>query len=168
MRLSVSLYNICNLLLTIQAQAGMFGAALCLPADMITPLSGCLSTNRVNRVAVSSCERRHCDSAISRIETPLDVVFLSEPYFPITKSHLWVCQNSAAVENVVDRPPSHLLTLIKMSYVAKDKDYDATGAPVPGAKIHKIRITLTSSNVKNLEKCMCTAQHLKTGTHLHL
>ncbi|KIY69060.1 ribosomal protein S1 [Cylindrobasidium torrendii FP15055 ss-10] len=39
-----------------------------------------------------------------------------------------------------------------MSYVAKDKDYDATGAPVPSAKIHKIRITLTSSNVKNLEK----------------
>ena len=41
-----------------------------------------------------------------------------------------------------------------MSYVAKgDKEYDATGAPVPTAKIHKIRITLTSSNVKNLEKC---------------
>ncbi|KAG5353569.1 40S ribosomal protein S20 [Termitomyces sp. T112] len=40
-----------------------------------------------------------------------------------------------------------------MSYVAKgEKEYDATGAPVPGAKIHKIRITLTSSNVKNLEK----------------
>jgi small subunit ribosomal protein S20e len=43
-----------------------------------------------------------------------------------------------------------------MSYVAKgEKEYDATGAPVPGAKIHKIRITLTSSNVKNLEKCEC-------------
>jgi small subunit ribosomal protein S20e len=42
-----------------------------------------------------------------------------------------------------------------MSYVAKgDKEYDATGAPAPGAKIHKIRITLTSSNVKNLEKCV--------------
>ena len=42
-----------------------------------------------------------------------------------------------------------------MSYVAKgEKEYDATGAPVPAAKIHKIRITLTSSNVKNLEKCM--------------
>lgn len=41
-----------------------------------------------------------------------------------------------------------------MSYVAKgEKEYDATGAPVPGAKLHKIRITLTSSNVKNLEKC---------------
>ena len=41
-----------------------------------------------------------------------------------------------------------------MSYVAKgEKEYDATGAPVPGANIHKIRITLTSSNVKNLEKC---------------
>jgi hypothetical protein len=41
-----------------------------------------------------------------------------------------------------------------MSYVAKgEKEYDATGAPVPGAKIHKIRITLTSSNVRNLEKC---------------
>ncbi|KAF8876730.1 ribosomal protein S10 domain-containing protein [Infundibulicybe gibba] len=40
-----------------------------------------------------------------------------------------------------------------MSYVAKgEKEYDATGAPVPAAKIHKIRITLTSSNVKNLEK----------------
>jgi small subunit ribosomal protein S20e len=39
-------------------------------------------------------------------------------------------------------------------YVAKgEKDYDATGAPIT-AKIHKIRITLTSSNVKNLEKCM--------------
>ena len=41
-----------------------------------------------------------------------------------------------------------------MSYVAKgEKEYDATGAPLPAAKIHKIRITLTSSNVKNLEKC---------------
>lgn len=41
-----------------------------------------------------------------------------------------------------------------MSYVAKgEKEYDATGAPVPAAKIHKIRITLTSSNVRNLEKC---------------
>jgi small subunit ribosomal protein S20e len=40
-----------------------------------------------------------------------------------------------------------------MSYVAKgEKEYDAAGA-LPGAKIHKIRITLTSSNVKNLEKC---------------
>ncbi|OCB85316.1 ribosomal protein S1 [Sanghuangporus baumii] len=40
----------------------------------------------------------------------------------------------------------------RMSYVAKgEKDYDAAGA-VPPAKIHKIRITLTSSNVKNLEK----------------
>ena len=39
-----------------------------------------------------------------------------------------------------------------MSYVAKDKDYDAAGQ-APAAKIHKIRITLTSSNVKNLEKC---------------
>ena len=42
-----------------------------------------------------------------------------------------------------------------MSYVAKgDKEYDATGAPLPPAKTHKIRITLTSGNVKNLEKCM--------------
>ena len=36
-----------------------------------------------------------------------------------------------------------------MSYVAKDKDVDAN-APAP--QIHKIRITLTSKNVKNLEK----------------
>ena len=40
-----------------------------------------------------------------------------------------------------------------MSYVAKDKDYDATGAPIPPVKMHKIRITLTSMNVANLEKC---------------
>jgi hypothetical protein len=40
-----------------------------------------------------------------------------------------------------------------MAYVAKgEKEYDATGAPV-AQKIHKIRITLTSSNVRNLEKC---------------
>jgi len=40
-----------------------------------------------------------------------------------------------------------------MSYVAKgEKDYDATGAQIPAAKTHKIRITLTSSNVANLEK----------------
>ena len=46
-----------------------------------------------------------------------------------------------------------------MSYVAKgEKEYDATGAPVPAAKIHKIRITLTSSNVKNLEKCAYSLQ----------
>ena len=43
-----------------------------------------------------------------------------------------------------------------MSYVAKgEKEYDAAG-PVPTAKLHKIRITLTSSNVKNLEKCPCS------------
>jgi hypothetical protein len=48
-----------------------------------------------------------------------------------------------------------------MSYVAKgEKEYDATGAPVPGAKIHKIRITLTSRNVKNLEKCACSGLRL--------
>jgi small subunit ribosomal protein S20e len=46
-----------------------------------------------------------------------------------------------------------------MSYVAKEeKEYDATGALlIPGAKMHKIRITLTSSNVKNLEN-VCTIQ----------
>jgi small subunit ribosomal protein S20e len=36
-----------------------------------------------------------------------------------------------------------------MSYVAKDKD---AGAAAPAAPIHQIRITLTSKNVKNLEK----------------
>ena len=37
-----------------------------------------------------------------------------------------------------------------MSYVAKDnKDVDASAQPV---KLHKIRITLTSRNVKSLEK----------------
>jgi small subunit ribosomal protein S20e len=36
-----------------------------------------------------------------------------------------------------------------MSYVAKgDKDFEGAAAP----KSHKIRITLTSRNVKNLEK----------------
>jgi hypothetical protein len=41
-----------------------------------------------------------------------------------------------------------------MSYVAKgEKDYDATGAQISAPKQHKIRITLTSSNVANLEKC---------------
>jgi small subunit ribosomal protein S20e len=45
-----------------------------------------------------------------------------------------------------------------MSYVTKgEKEYDATGAPIPRAKMHKIRITLTSSNVKNLEN-VCTTQ----------
>jgi small subunit ribosomal protein S20e len=45
-----------------------------------------------------------------------------------------------------------------MSYVAKgEKDFDSAGAPI-GSKIHKIRITLTSSNVKNLEKCMFIAR----------
>ena len=42
-----------------------------------------------------------------------------------------------------------------MSYVAPkgDKDYDGA----PAAKSHKIRITLTSKNVKNLEKGACEA-----------
>ena len=39
-----------------------------------------------------------------------------------------------------------------MSYVAKDKDVDASATPV---KLHKIRITLTSRNVKSLEKSRC-------------
>ncbi len=50
-----------------------------------------------------------------------------------------------------------------MSYVAKgEKEYDATVAPLPTAKLHKIRITLTSSNVKNLEKCMSLFAHYVT------
>lgn len=36
-----------------------------------------------------------------------------------------------------------------MSYVAKDKEVEAPAAAV---KLHKIRITLTSRNVKSLEK----------------
>jgi hypothetical protein len=48
---------------------------------------------------------------------------------------------------------SSVTSVSNMSYVAKgDKEYDAAGA-VPAAKLHKIRITLTSSNVRNLEKC---------------
>jgi len=48
---------------------------------------------------------------------------------------------------------SSVTAVSNMSYVAKgDKEYDAAG-PVPAAKLHKIRITLTSSNVRNLEKC---------------
>ncbi|KAG8908349.1 hypothetical protein FRB99_007276 [Tulasnella sp. 403] len=41
-----------------------------------------------------------------------------------------------------------------MSQVANkgEKEYDATGAQIPAPKVHKIRITLTSANVKNLEK----------------
>lgn len=55
-----------------------------------------------------------------------------------------------------------------MSYVAKgDKEYDATGAPLPPAKIHKIRITLTSGNVKNLEKCLFSWFTSKNN-HAHL
>ena len=52
-----------------------------------------------------------------------------------------------------------------MSYVAPkgEKEYDATGAPVPAAKMHKIRITLTSSNVKNLEKCACNEYLIGLG-----
>ncbi|GJN94346.1 hypothetical protein Rhopal_007420-T1 [Rhodotorula paludigena] len=38
------------------------------------------------------------------------------------------------------------------SYVAKDKEVDAAA---PAVKTHRIRITLTSRNVKNLEK-VCT------------
>lgn len=60
------------------------------------------------------------------------------------------------------------------SYVAKgEKDYDATGAPIT-AKIHKIRITLTSSNVKNLEKCQYNPPQSKyslshfTLSHFHI
>lgn len=54
-----------------------------------------------------------------------------------------------------------------MSYVAKEKDYDATGAPV-STKLHKIRITLTSGNVTNLEKCeyTCINVHSYSSTHV--
>lgn len=52
-----------------------------------------------------------------------------------------------------------------MSYVAKaEKEYDATGAPIPAAKMHKIRITLTSSNIRNLEKCTSSL----TPSHMRL
>ncbi len=62
------------------------------------------------------------------------------------------CYNSLTIS----QSPSDSFQGNTMSYVAKgEKEYDATGAPVPSAKIHKIRITLTSSNVKNLEKCAC-------------
>jgi hypothetical protein len=40
--------------------------------------------------------------------------------------------------------------------MATKEDYEKTGAAT-GAKVHKIRITLTSRNVKNLEKCEYTS-----------
>lgn len=36
--------------------------------------------------------------------------------------------------------------------MASKEDFEKTGA-TGGAKVHKIRITLTSRSVKNLEKC---------------
>lgn len=50
-----------------------------------------------------------------------------------------------------------------MAYVSKKDDFEASGAVV--AKTHKIRITLTSKNVKNLEKgkarsLWCTGESL--------
>ncbi|KAI9600749.1 hypothetical protein H4Q26_000541 [Puccinia striiformis f. sp. tritici PST-130] len=54
-------------------------------------------------------------------------------------------------------------TRIKMSYVAKggEKDYEAGGLPPP--KSHRIRITLTSKNVKALEKvCFDLVSRAKT------
>lgn len=49
----------------------------------------------------------------------------------------------------------HHITKTKTKTVSMDydKELDKTGAPA--AKVHKIRITLTSRNVKPLEKCEC-------------
>ncbi|MCO5590037.1 hypothetical protein L7F22_044006 [Adiantum nelumboides] len=52
-----------------------------------------------------------------------------------------------------------------MSYVAKDKDVDAS-APAP--QIHKIRITLTSKNVKNLEKVCADLVSRSKDKQLHV
>ena len=95
-----------------------------------------------------------------------------EPYFPVLSTKLALRYAVLASlytppENLFRHPHSHLLTLqqaSRMSYVAKgEKEYDATGAPVPAAKIHKIRITLTSSNVKNLEKCTSSLMSGRSG-----
>lgn len=53
-----------------------------------------------------------------------------------------------------------------MSYVAKgEKEYDAAGA-VPPAKMHKIRITLTSGNVPSLEKCESQIYRIRVSTYI--
>lgn len=54
---------------------------------------------------------------------------------------------------------------VKMSYVAKDKDVDS-GAPA--AQIHRIRITLTSRNVKNLEKVCADLVSRSKDKQLHV
>ncbi|KAL7279373.1 hypothetical protein ACG7TL_007214 [Trametes sanguinea] len=70
----------------------------------------------------------------------------------VTQPARRVSQRRKLTQRTAQSPPDSSAST-KMSYVAKgEKEYDATGAPVPAAKIHKIRITLTSSNVKNLEK----------------
>ena len=66
--------------------------------------------------------------------------FLSPYYSLVYLGHRWFSSSSLHQSST---------NLSKMSYVAKDKDVDASA---PAAKIHKIRITLTSRNVKNLEK----------------
>lgn len=53
----------------------------------------------------------------------------------------------------------------KMSYVAKDKEVDAAAAPV---KLHKIRITLTSRNVKSLEKMSSDLVNRSKDKKLHV
>ncbi|SRR6266852_2639979 len=63
---------------------------------------------------------------------------------------------SVSLISSVNSDKVSVTSVSNMSYVAKgEKEYDAAG-PVPAAKLHKIRITLTSSNVKNLEKCSCS------------
>ena len=53
----------------------------------------------------------------------------------------------------------------KISYVAKDKEVDAAAAPV---KLHKIRITLTSRNVKSLEKMSSDLVNRSKDKKLHV
>ena len=86
------------------------------------------------------CPYRHrsCNSftipSLARLPCPLS----------LTKS---LCKQSPL--SPFPQPQQVAITANKM---ATKEDYEKTGATA-GAKVHKIRITLTSRNVKNLEKC---------------
>merc|ERR1712230_81562 len=56
-------------------------------------------------------------------------------------------------QKTVEQPPALVTAVSKMSYVAKDEKEGVEGGYA--AKTHKIRITLTSQNVKAVEK-VCT------------
>jgi hypothetical protein len=84
-----------------------------------------------------------------RSQLTIHAFFPSNQQSPLSRNPLFLAQVAALHHPI--KPPQLPTTPLNINKMATKEDFEKTGASA--AQVHRIRITLTSRNVQNLENC---------------